>query len=391
MKTGTRALLIIVVIVLAVGLITFFNRMKGGGGGELVKEVKRSRSPVTVQISRVMDLAETINHTDTVQAAKDVTLTAEVAGKVVKIHKDLGDRCSKGAVLLQLDGEAYKIAVMQAEAVFKRAMAQLEQRRLDLARADKLVKRSTIAAKTSEQARTGVQTALAGAKQAGAALRLAKRNLRLTRVTCPFTGEVAGRLVTAGQMVGNATPLARLVDTSRLKLTVKVPASDMARIHAGQPVAFSDPAISGSNFSGKVSRLGVAADQFTHTFPVEMAVSSKGSGAPRPGQVLRASITVATHAGALAVPDTAIIYRGKQEKTPHLALARGDNAHLISITLGPRVAGQVVVTSGLEADEQVIIVGQHGLTEGAPIEVMNGNRAAKAAKAPPAKKSAKAK
>jgi len=367
--------LIILLILVAIGVVTYFNRTKQVSEVGLVKEVKRTRSPVTVEVARAEDLAETISHTDAVAAARDVYLTAEVAGKVTKLHKDLGDRCRKGEALLQLDNVPYRIAVSQAEASFKQARVQLIQARRDLARAKKLVARSTVAAKTAEVAETGVQTAEAGAKQAGAALLLAKRNLRLSRVTCPFSGHVAERMVNLGQMVSNATPLARLVDRSRLKLTINVPAADLAQVKVGQRVDLADPSIPGSSFSGKVSRMGVAADKLTHSFPVEVAVDTgEGVDAPRPGQVLRATITIATHPGALAVPADAVLRSGAGGGA-QLVLARGNKAQLVSVTPGPSVGERVIIKAGLTAGAQVITVGHHGLKDGAAIEVVSGGAA----------------
>lgn len=386
MKTGTRALLVIVAILVAIGGITFLNRMKSGEG-ELVQAVTRTRSPVRVLEVRAADLDETISHTDALEASRDVVLTAEVAGKVVRLHKDLGDTCKRGEALLQLDAEAYKIALLRAEAGLKQARAQLDQARRDSARADALVKRSTVAAQTAEKARTAVEAAGAGVKQSSAAVMLAKRNLRLTRVTCPFTGQVAQRHVTQGQMVGNTTPLVRLVDASQLKLTLEVPAADLTRLKVGQKVLLDDPAQAGVNFQGQVSRLGVAADQLSHTFPVEVTVTGAGQDGPRPGQVLRAQVVIASHPGALAVTEETVIHVGR-DKAPHLVLADGDKAKLVPITLGPKVDSRRIVASGLTSGDKVVVLGQHGLASGALIEVMNDKAEAKPTvnkPAPPAK------
>lgn len=391
MKSGTRALLVIVGILVAIGAITFFNRMRAGDSG-LVQAVKRTRSPVRVVQVKAADLIETISHTDALEAAHDVLLTAEVAGKVVRLNKDLGDRCKKGEALLQLDAEAYRIALLQSEAGLNQASVQLAQARRDSVRADKLVKRSTVAAQTAEKANTAVETSAAAVEQASAAVMLARRNLRLARVTCPFDGRVAERHITLGQMVGNTTPLARLVDSSRLKLTVKVPAADLARLKVGQEVRLDDPAQPDAvQVTGKVSRLGVAADQLTHTFPVEVSVQGGDAGGARPGQVLRATVVVASHAAAMAVPEDAVVFIGA-EKAPHLVLARGDKAHLTAVTLGPKVDAGRLIRSGLTVGDLVVVEGQHGLTTGTPIEVADDRPAgSKPAAAKPAPASKKAK
>lgn len=382
MTTGTRVLLVVLGLAVVVGGITFVNRTDKGEQG-LVRKVKRAKSPVRVEVARPADMVETVSHTDALQAARDVMITAEVGGKVLSVAMDLGDRCTKDEVLLTLDAESYRIGLMQAEAGLAQAKAQAAQAQRDIARAEALVKRSTAAAVTLEQAKTGGLTAAAAVKQAEAAVKSARRNLRLTRVRCPFSGVVGERSVELGQMVGPQTPLFRLLDASSLKLTLKVPAADLARIEEGQAVELSDPTMAGRVFSGEVTRLGVAADRITHTFPVEVTVeATAGKSGPYSGQVLKASITLAEHKNALSVPEVAVVRTGDG---PKLVLDNNGAATYVPVTLGPRIGQRVVVASGITAGDKVIVLGHAGLKPGSKVEDVS--TLSTAGDAPPSKPS----
>lgn len=369
MKSGNRLVLGIVVVVLAIGVVTFLNRLKGPRG-DLVKEVKLDHTPVQVRAVRRDTLTETITHTGSLKARRDVILTAEVAGKVQRKVKDLGDRCRMGEIAVRLDPESYHLALLQAEAGLSRVKAQLEQAKRDLTRTDRLARKSTVADRTLEHAQTSVHTASAAAKQAEAAVNMARRNLRETTVRCPFDGVVAESPVELGQAVGPQTPLVRLVDTRTLTLTIKVSASELSRLAVGQKVDIMDLARSEERFTGKVSRLGVAADRTTHNFPVEISLPPK-EGRPRPGQVVRATITIAHHADVLAVPKESVLAQGSKAA---LFVAVDGRAKEQRVKLGPSIDNLVIISGGLAAGQQVIVKGHHGLKDGDLVKSVAGKR-----------------
>lgn len=366
MKSGTKVVLVVVLLVAVVGGVTFYNRLKSSGG-ELVKKVKRASSPVQVVAPRPEDLVETVIYTGTLRAERDVILTPEVGGKIVRVSRELGDRCRRGELLVQLDSESFRIAMLSADAALKQARAQANQARRELARARKLKLRNALASQAVEQAETASLSADALTRRAEAALRMARRNVRETAVRCPFDGVLARRMVEQGQTVGPQTPLARLVDNRQLRLEAKVSAADLSRVAVGQQVTLADPATPRVRYPGKVARLGVAGDQVTHTFPVEVQVVPVG-GQPRPGQVMRATIAVARHPAALAVPAEAVV---RDDGATWLVLAQQGKAHRIKVQLGPTIGARVIVRSGLKAGQPVIVEGQQGLKEGATVAAVS--------------------
>jgi membrane fusion protein (multidrug efflux system) len=152
------------------------------------------------------------------------------------------------------------------------------------------------------------------------------------------------------------------VATDLLKLRLSVSAAELGRLKIGQPVRLFDPTHAGRGYQGKVARLGVAGDPTTHTFPVEVEVPGGAEG-PSPGQVVRATVHVATHAAVLAVPEDAIV------KSAVFVVQQG-TARRIPVSLGPQVAGLVIVTQGLSPDDEVVIVGSQGLEDGSAVEAV---------------------
>ncbi|MBW2523432.1 MAG: efflux RND transporter periplasmic adaptor subunit, partial [Deltaproteobacteria bacterium] len=376
MKSTTKILVGVFAAIAIVGIVTYLNRVSSSGAG-LVSDVELGSRPVEVEPVEPRRLVETLVQTGTLQANRDVVLSAEVAGKVQKVHRDLGDRCKRGEPLVQLDPSGYQIAVLQAKAAHAQAKAAFEQSARDLKRTETLHQREAVAAYELERAQSGERTTAAVVEQAAAALRLAKRNLHETTIRCPFDGVVAARLVELGQLVGPQTPLARVVDTERLKLTLTVGAAQLARLELGQRVRLADPSIPDRSYDGEVARLGVAADPVTRTFPVEVLVAGGETG-PKPGQVVRGVIELAVHERALSVPDEALVSENGQSA---VFLARDGKAHRQMVTVGPHIDGAVIVRSGLAAGAPVIVVGNENLRHGDPVTVSPSAAASASARA----------
>ena len=352
----------------AVGAATWTNRTQRSENG-LITEVAVSRRPVRVVEVQPVDLTETLETTGLLLPNRDVVLTAEVGGKVRRVFKQLGEPCRKGELLVKLNGEGYQIARAQAQAQVQQAEAALDHARRDLQRIEQLRDEAAVAAQQLDAMEVAARSAAATLEQARAGQRAAARNLRETRITCPFGGHVAARMVEMGQMVDPRTPLARLVDVETLKLSLSVTGDQLARIRLGQEVALVDTARPLQRFSGTVSRLGVAAEESTRTFPVEVSVEQP-SGGLRAGQVVRSSLTLGDYPGVLAVPIDAVLRQGER---PSLFVVREGRAHRLPVSLGAQVRDRVIVASGLSAGDRVVAMGSEGLEQGAEVMVLSGS------------------
>jgi RND family efflux transporter MFP subunit len=356
MNTSTKYFLAVLAAAIAIGGITFLNRADNGNG-KLVNKVDRSIRPIETTVATPTTLEETIERTGVLEPARDVQLTSEVAGKVRRVHRDLGDSCKTGETLISLDAETYRIALQDALASLEHTRAGLSEAERNHGRAEKLEARDLASDQDMDRARSAVDTARAMNQRAEAAVALARRNLREATIRCPFPGVVAERMVDVGELVGPQTPLMRFVDHKELKLTLTVSAAELSRLRVGQPVDLADPSIPGAAYRGSVARLGVAADPATRTFPVEVSVEP----GPRPGQVVRSVIHVAVHESAMVVAIDAVRFT---ESGPCVFVVDGGTARRRMVELGARVGNRVVVASGIEPGDQLVTVGVHGLESG---------------------------
>lgn len=367
---GRNTVIVVVIAALLVlvfmGILTYANRPEQPNGG-LVREVVASRHPVQTVVVSPLDLVETLDSTGVLQAEQDVVVTSEVAGKVERVYRKLGDRCNKGQLLVRLDAEGYEIALAQAKAALKQSEVGLDHASRDWKRMEALQESAVVTAQQLDAAEGAMSAQAAGVEQARAAQRLATKNLAETGVRCPFNGYVAEMHVDTGSAVMPQTPVARLVDTSLLSLVLGVTTADIGRLRRGQLVRIKDPSLPNQVFEGSVKRLGVAADSRTRTFPVEVEVAPF-EGALRAGQVVHVSLELQVFENVIAVPNQSIS-KDPLTGAAEVLVIEGGKAKRQMVTVGPQIDELVILTSGIKSGDEVVTVGGSDLENGFPVEV----------------------
>lgn len=175
---------------------------------------------------RVEDIRTSVRTRGVVRAHNEVPLTAQVSGEIIRILPGFEDGAffSKGEVLLELDPEDLKTAVIAAKAQLARAQSILaqEKTRAEQARLnwedleyDEQPNDLVLRLPQLHEAEASVDSAEAQVAQA-------LRNQERTKVRAPFSGRVRRRTVGLGQSVGPATPLGTVfaVDLAEVRLPI---------------------------------------------------------------------------------------------------------------------------------------------------------------------------
>lgn len=323
---------------------------------------------------------DVIQITGAVEALDDAVLSAQTAGTVQSLVP-LGANVAAGAAVAQLDPALIRSAVEQAQASVDAAQAQFDLAEDNMTRNEPLYRDSVISAIEWENVRSQYNQARANLAQARAALAQANEQLRQTRVATPFNGTVESRLVEIGEQVVPGTPVARVVNTNRVKVVAGVPERYAADIRVGTPVTISFRAYAGSDVRGEVSFVGRAIDPDSRTFPIEVLLTNS-SGTLKPEMVAQVFVTRRQLQDALVVPRAAIV-RDEQGNSVFLVEEEGSRSVAVKtpVELGPSYAGNVVLTN-LQSGDEVVVLGQSNLTEGDRVQVMERHAATNADEIP---------
>ncbi|MFD1332268.1 efflux RND transporter periplasmic adaptor subunit [Methylopila musalis] len=141
-----------------------------------------------------------------------VRLAPDVAGQVSELKVRDNQQVRRGDVLFVVDRERYALALELARAVEAGRASDLEQRRRESERRERLTS-SAVSEETREQARAAVAAADAALGQAVAERRTAELNLARTEVRAPVNGYVSNLLLRPGDYVTAGKPVIALVDS----------------------------------------------------------------------------------------------------------------------------------------------------------------------------------
>ena len=312
---------------------------------------------------------DVIELTGTVESVNDATLSAQSAG-TVEMLTPLGRRVGQGAVVARLDQGLVRAAFQQAEAQVETAMASLELAQDNYNRQEPLYRDSIISALEFQNVRTQLNQAKAALRQAEALQAQAQEQIDNTIVRAPFSGSVEEHLVEQGEQVSPGMPVLRIVDTRRVKVNVGVPERYAGDIEVGTEVTFDFKAYRGETRQGRVSFAGSAINPSNRTFPIEVEVNNP-DGRLKPEMIAEVFVSRERLDDVLVVPRAAVLR--DEVGTSVFVVTRQDGviaATRRTISLGAAYAGRVIVESGLEADDEVIVLGQTTVTEGDAVEVV---------------------
>jgi HlyD family secretion protein len=194
---------------------------------------------------------------------QQVSVSPQVAGVVVELPIEEGQRVKKGDVLARLDAREYQARLRLAQAQLQVAEAQHAKVR---------------------QAGANADVAIASAEVAVARARLEIAQLRLeqTIIHAPLDGTVLARKVAVGSLVDPAglnlpSAICELADLRTLEVDVLIQERDLERIAKGQRCIITLEALPTVRFQGTVVRIMPIADRSKGAVPVRVKLEGAGA------------------------------------------------------------------------------------------------------------------
>lgn len=317
--------------------------------------------PVEAAQVTVDTVVRTITAIGTLESNEAVVVRPEIAGRIVKIGFNEGQRVKKGTVLFLLDDSTYDASAAQAE-------ASLDLSRKNYDRASELHKKGAGSTRTRDEA-------LALLKVDEAKASMAMTMLDKTRIRAPFDGIVGLRKVSPGDYVQPGQDLVNLDDVDVLKVDFRVPQIALSEVRVGQKIGITVDALPGRSFEGEVYAIDPQVDPSTRSMALRARIPNP-DGVLRPGLFVTVTVIAERHEGAVLVPEEAIVPIGGQRLVFRIDAGK---VKVVPVTLGVRRPGQVEITSGLKAGDTVVTAGQQKLRDGAPVMVLPAQAPAKAA------------
>jgi RND family efflux transporter MFP subunit len=304
-------------------------------------------APTVVAVA-VRDWPRTYVADAVVEAVKQATLGAQVAGRVVEVAVKAGDSVRAGQVLLRIDPRAADQAVAASRSQIAEAEANLANAKRRYERNRDLVAQKFVSAAALDQSEAEYKAAQAQLAAIGANSAQAVAAQSYTTVTAPYAGVVGETLAELGDMAQPGRPLITVFDPHDLRVTATVPQTEMPRLKLGEPVRIQIPALATEVAALRATVIPMA-DARTHTTRIRLDLPP--TGGLLPGQFARARFVTGVER-ALAVPASALVRRG--EVTAVYVLDAQDRPRLRQVRPGEPVgANDVEILAGLVAGERI--------------------------------------
>jgi len=365
MQKYSKLLIILVVLPL---VLTSCMGGKDKGKGSFPGAGQKVEKPIIVMVQdmQLSNLDKYIRVTGKLEGINDVDLSSEVSGKVVEIHKNLGDWVNKGETIGRIDNSDYENQMKQANAQLMAAEAALEMAELSLTASTKLFEQDKISQNEFLQAKSSQKNSQASYNGALANAESMKKKYDNSQFTAPVSGYIAELNLEVGEMVTQGKIIAGIVNTKQVMIKSGISESDIPYVKKGDPVTVS---VKGKEVKGKVSGVGIRPSTGSNNYPVEIVINNSEKML-YPGMVVESHIFSQTFENVLYTSIENL--REKYDNNFVYVINSENRAEIRIVSLGEKVANNIIITSGLEIGDRMVIDGIDSLNEGSLVDARSG-------------------
>jgi membrane fusion protein, multidrug efflux system len=283
-----------------------------------------------------------------VEAERQSTLAAQVAGRIIARPVKAGDAVKAGQLLVQIDPRSATQAEAASRSQVRESEANLANARARYARSRQLAAQKFISQAALDQAEAEFRAAEAQSAVALANAGASATSRSFTTIVAPYDGVVASTDVEIGDMATPGRPLVTVFDPRALRVTATLPQALLIHADLAAPVQVTIPSLDRTLAARRVTLIPVA-DARTHTTQIRLDLPD--ATGLMPGQYARASI-VTGHAKAVTIPASAVLRRS--EVTAVYVIDASGKAQLRQIRVGENVSNdEIEVLAGLDPGERV--------------------------------------
>jgi len=359
----------------------------------------------------------------TVRSGENLSLTAEVRGRIVEMSPDFeeGIYFPKGAFLMRIDPSSYSLNVDRLHTEIKRLDAEvvrISQERKNLhasliivkedlglvkaeyERNQALQKRKVVSQNLLDQTQQRWLTSRQKAQEIENSLALIKPRINLlkaqrqsvlvqmkeaqldlerTEIRAPFECRMAKKLVETGQYVTAGMKLAHLYNIGIMEVEVHIPPQDIVWLHSdsgktvnlkGDPPARARVTFNAAGqkirWQGFVSRTKGQMEETTRTLPVIIEIKD---GHPGTGHPLMPGMFVTVEIVGKRVDDLYLLPQETVHEDNSVYVVDDGKVHIKPVKIFRRVDNQLYVKEGIEEGDQIITRFPGVATEGMKVRI----------------------
>jgi RND family efflux transporter MFP subunit len=287
---------------------------------------------------------------------KNVVLKPEKSGTIQQIFVKEGQAVSKGQTLVQLDASSLYDKVIELKTQLALANTTFErQERLWNQKIGSEMQ--YLSAKTQKEALEN-------------SLKSLHTQIGKMKIKAPFSGVIDAILPKVGELIGSQSPVIRLINLNKVHIEAEVPENFLPVIKKGTEVLVHFPAIN-KQLVSKISKIGSHINPANRSFKVRIPILNKDH-LIKPNLLADIKINDFTAKGVVLASD--LIQMNQKAERFVFVIKKDSLRTLVNkriLEVGKEYNNQVFITSGLQANEEVVLEGSKFVKDADEVEISN--------------------
>ena len=339
---------------------------------------------VQVQTVEAQDIASENTVSGQVTADSETSVYVTSTAKCTAVYVQAGDTVKAGDVICSLDMESALAQYRAAEIGYTSAASSYSDQKNEKnwndtkalfeigaasqSEVDQMELQYLSAKAQRDSTLAQLEASMQSAKSSYEQLALAMENIDSHgNVIAPVDGVLASLTASEGGMVSPSYAVAVIDGAEQMKVTVMVSEALVPKLAIGDTVTVRVSAAD-AEFEGVIRSVEKTANQMTKLYTVTVTVPAEVEGLLS-GMFADVTFHTAVSESAVVVPSEAILTSSDKQ---YVFIVENGAAKRVDITTGLTGSGMTEVTSGLDAGEQLVTVGQQYLSDGDAVRVVEG-------------------
>ncbi|MBT8317200.1 MAG: efflux RND transporter periplasmic adaptor subunit [Lutibacter sp.] len=303
-----------------------------------------------------------------VEAVQNANLSTRMMGYVDNIYVNVGNKVTKGDLLLSINSADINAQKAQVNASITEATAAFKNAEKDYNRFTALFKENSASQKEMDDMTAHFEMSKARLEAANQMKNQVNAQLSYSNIKAPFSGVITGKFVNKGDMANPGIPLISIETPGKYQVIAMVPESEITSIQKETSV---NVIIKTTNelLKGKVTEVSSSAQNTGGQYLVKV-ILDKTDANILSGMFTSVQFPIEKNVNKnslLLIPENALVKQGQLSGV--YTIGEGNVAILRWLRIGKTFGNQVEVLSGLSADEQYIVSADGKLFNGAKINV----------------------
>ncbi len=349
-------------------LVIIGPMLMGCGGGDAAQVVSQASITVKIGMARTATEAYINVGSGPIKAVNSAALSTRMMGFVDRIHVKVGQKVSKGQLLLSIKNTALQAKRARVDASIIEAKAAYRNAEKDYQRFVNLFGQNSASQKELDDMTSRYEMAMARYQVAQQMLKEVDAQFAYANIRAPFNGVITNTHIDEGAMANPGMPLVSLETPGSYEIEAKVAEGLINQIKVGAQASVFVKALD-TMIRGKLTELSPSA-QFSGGQYIAKVMLDNPPKQLLSGMFAAVSFKVEGEPqgrSRVSVPKSSLVKHG--QLTGIYTIGPNDTAILRWLRLGETVGDEVEVLSGLVVGETYILSAEGKLYNGAKLAI----------------------